>query len=270
MDRLKIGIIAKRLEDERLGEVTYIRETAKQACYDLGALPVGIVPPEDRRAPLRNDNAAEAPTALTEVEQEALLAAMSPCDGFLLQGGYYVDLYEAWVARYCYDHDLPILGICAGHQVMAHALGGKIDKSDPETTHAVGAGYAHPVSVAPDSQLFALTGKTSFLVNSSHKYVVTDPGPLRISAIAPRLIAEPMRQQPEDEDFDFGLPEAPATAPDDNFVIEGLEAPDKRFYVAVQFHPENLYREDPVMLKIFEGFLAACRASREARGGEDE
>lgn len=37
--------------------------------------------------------------------------------------------------------------------------------------------------------------------------------------------------------------------------IDGLELPDKIFYIAFRFHPENLYKSDKYHNKIFEEFI---------------
>nr|HID14900.1 hypothetical protein [Anaerolineae bacterium] len=49
-----------------------------------------------------------------------------------------------------------------------------------------------------------------------------------------------------------------ARAPDG--VIEGLEAPDHPFCVAVQWHPEAMVESQPVMRRLFEGLVEAARA----------
>ena len=61
----------------------------------------------------------------------------SRCDGWLVTGsrhGVYDDL--PWIAptgaflRNAIEADRPVLGICFGHQLLAHALGGRVEKSD--------------------------------------------------------------------------------------------------------------------------------------------
>jgi putative glutamine amidotransferase len=41
-------------------------------------------------------------------------------------------------------------------------------------------------------------------------------------------------------------------------IIEGIELPQKRFVLGVQWHPEELFSSDPAMLKLFKEFVAAC------------
>ena len=65
------------------------------------------------------------------------LPAPDACDGFLITGsafGAYED--HAWIrdteafVRACHAVGTPLVGICFGHQVIATALGGRVEKSD--------------------------------------------------------------------------------------------------------------------------------------------
>ncbi len=64
-------------------------------------------------------------------------AAADECDGWIITGskhGVYDDL--PWIeplkvlVREIYQAKIPLVGICFGHQIMAEALGGKVEKSD--------------------------------------------------------------------------------------------------------------------------------------------
>lgn len=46
---------------------------------------------------------------------------------------------------------------------------------------------------------------------------------------------------------------------EDNGYIDGVESPDKTFYVAFRFHPESLYKTDENHNKIFEEFIKICK-----------
>ena len=41
-------------------------------------------------------------------------------------------------------------------------------------------------------------------------------------------------------------------------VIEGIENPDRRFAVGVQWHPEGMYDSDEVARRLFDAFVAVC------------
>lgn len=62
-------------------------------------------------------------------------AKISACDGYIITGsrhGVYED--HDWIApleqlvRDCFAASIPVIGICFGHQLMAQALGGKVEK----------------------------------------------------------------------------------------------------------------------------------------------
>ena len=44
-------------------------------------------------------------------------------------------------------------------------------------------------------------------------------------------------------------------------VAETLEVPSKRFMLAVQCHPEELYKDQPVWARLFKSFVSACAES---------
>jgi len=62
-------------------------------------------------------------------------SAIDAADGWLITGSKY-GTYEDrdWIAsledfvRQVYDQNIPLVGICFGHQIMAQALGGKVEK----------------------------------------------------------------------------------------------------------------------------------------------
>lgn len=247
-----IGIIAKRRNDPDLGEITYIRETMKQAIFDHGADAVGIIPVSDQRLPIKSGDPYQFNNLWIGSQNEQMRQQLGWCDGFILQGGVFSDKYEGMVAQYCYQNDIPLLGICAGHQVMAQALGGWLKQVDETNSHALKSTERHQLWLNPNSRLGAAGLPRQLAVNSSHTYCVVDPGPLKITAVAPRNSAEELEFNGDFANFD-----------PQKYIIEGLEAPDRRFYVSVQFHPENLYREDEWMDRIFIAFLRACEQAAE-------
>lgn len=104
------------------------------------------------------------------------LPALDAADGFLVTGsrhGVYDDLpwmepLKAFI-RECAAHKKPMVGICFGHQIMAEALGGKVEKS------AKGWGLG-PQSYALHDARARFGGASETRVNAIHQdQVIAQP-----------------------------------------------------------------------------------------------
>jgi len=132
------------------------------------------------------------------------------------------------------ERDLPVFAICRGLQMLNVHHGGSLrqhlgsPKHDPEFEDK--STVAHEVTVDPESHLAEITGCTRMRVNSRHHQAVDRIGEgLRVSA-----------RDTEDD------------------TVEGLEQPNRRFVVAVQWHPEDQVFTEPAQRKLFERFARAC------------
>jgi putative glutamine amidotransferase len=149
------------------------------------------------------------------------------------------DRVELDLARWAARDDLPTLGICRGQQVLNVALGGSLYQdlmyqkaTQLEHSHRHGkgrSGLVHHVRLDPDSRLAQLIDETYVEVNSLHHQAVKQ--------VAPALRV---------------------TGKSDDGVIEALEAPDHRFLISVQWHPEEITDLDWVQ-RLFAGFVDAAR-----------
>jgi putative glutamine amidotransferase len=136
------------------------------------------------------------------------------------------------------ERDLPILAICRGMQMLNVHHGGSLRQHLGSPRHDTEfedkSTIAHEVAVEPESHLAAITGSIRLRVNSRHHQAVDRLGEgLRISA-----------RDPEDD------------------TIEALEQPNRRFLVAVQWHPEDQVFTEPEQRKLFERFAKACGETR--------
>lgn len=153
------------------------------------------------------------------------------------------DRVEIWAAQTAVTQQKPLLAICRGHQVLNVALGGTLWGDIPsQVPGALGHDYddiqprnyaAHMVDILPDSRLAAELGTTQTAVNSLHHQAIRD--------LAPGL-------------------KTVATSPDG--IIEGVEAPGHPYAIGVQWHPEWLVDDNPAMVRLFRGFVAAARNGR--------
>lgn len=127
--------------------------------------------------------------------------------------------------------DLPALCICCGHQELNIAMGGTLDQHIYDRGGVAGHsdGKVHEVAVAPGTRTREILGAARPSVNSWHHQAVRD--------VAKGLVVT-------------------ATSPDG--VVEGLEAPGRRFLVGVQWHPERM-QDDRRQRALFEALVKAAR-----------
>lgn len=225
MKKVVIGIVLKHYKKDSIRLDTVSHDEVKQAIFDNGAIAIGIIPPNIGKNKATNnweDN-------LTQKEKEDFIYQINMCDGIILQGGLFSDVYECVIAKYCYDNNIPILGICAGSQNMVRAVGGKVHNVDNPNLHKSTDEYVHSIKINKDSIFYKIIGKDQIMVNSRHENSAKELGSLTIAAIS------------------------------NDSVIESVEDKNKKFYLAVQFHPESLYKKDENMNNIFKAFIDVCK-----------
>lgn len=148
------------------------------------------------------------------------------------------DEMEIALFHRAYERNLPVLAICRGIQVVNVAAGGSLIQDIPsQVTDAIGHFprgmdmhlLYHGVELEPGSRVHDIFGTTDLRVNSFHHQSV-------------RTVAPGFR----------------AVAHTSDGVIEAIEAPDKRFMVGIQWHPETLTARHPHFLDLFKAFVTAC------------
>lgn len=153
------------------------------------------------------------------------------------------DAFELAAVRAALALDLPVLAVCRGLQVLNVALGGTLHQhiTDGETTVAHHRAL-HPASLTAGS-LVAEAMRTLKPVGWSQHHQAID----RLGR---------------------GLVVTGRAA---DGTIEAVELPERRWVVAVQWHPEDTAAEDPAQQRLFDAFVAACAdrlapAPRQAAG----
>jgi putative glutamine amidotransferase len=151
--------------------------------------------------------------------------------------------------RHCLDRGVPLFAICRGLQEVNVALGGTLhqlvhevegrrDHRSPKSSDVdVNYGPAHDIEIIDGGLLHRLLGERRVRVNSLHAQGV--------DRLAPRARLEALAEDGQVEAF--SVPDAPA------------------FALALQWHPEHRALENPVSMKLFDAFAAACRSRAAAR-----
>lgn len=202
---------------------------------------------------LREAGAVPIVLPLTSNEDE-ISQAMDLVQGVLFTGGHDVspqmygeepiddsvsccdvrDKMEKIVLEISLKQNKSVLGICRGIQFINVALGGTLYQDLPsqygsKVEHHQNPPYdipVHEVYLNPETPLYELLKKERISVNSYHHQAV--------KCLAPSLSIM-------------------ATSSDN--LIEGVYRADKKFFWAVQWHPEYSYKKDDVQRKIFEEFV---------------
>ena len=234
------------VRDNEMRIRTYVSRKYFHAVQLAGGLPI-LLP-----APMLPQAGHEKPDLAGIVERY-----LGMIDGLLLPGGEDVhpryqgedpavaldlvnpfrDEFELSLARSAYEHHkMPVLGICRGCQVIAIALGGKVHQDlggIARVQHSQKAprwAVSHQLKIENDSKLASvLQATTEVFTNSFHHQAIKEiPQGFSCSARA------------------------------GDGVIEAIECDADRFYIGVQWHPEETYSADQFSRNLFSGLIEAA------------
>ena len=230
MSKVIIGIVAKYREGcENSKRVdSCIRNEVKQAVFDNGAIGIGIIFPNDAIQYsadewLKYDN---------QIDKESIIEQIKLCNGIILQGGDANEAFEPFIAKYCYDNDIPCLGICAGQNSVVRGLGGTTYAiNNPEKHYQPNKEYVHNVHIDKTSKFYEIVKKEDIMVNSRHKKSANE------------------------------CPFLDKVGFCEDGYADVVESKNKKFYIGVRFHPESLYKIDNSMNNIFTYFIETCKKS---------
>lgn len=215
-----IGIITRPDYLKSGRNVDIIYSVIRSIIVSLGGIPFALTPPNS------TIYQAEQEKEMRWNDFETLLQL---CNGFVFQGGDHFYEYDLKVVNYAYEHDIPSLGICLGMQLMAYSQGGKVQKRNHSSIrHYSKNPYAHTILLDQNSLLASILGQTRFIVNSRHHDCVSSTN-LTVVGIS------------------------------EDHVIEAIEDKTKKFFIGIQWHPEDMIAYDKITKKLWEFFLLKCK-----------
>ncbi len=144
--------------------------------------------------------------------------------------------FELEITKAALQKNLPVFGICGGHQVLNVALGGTLIQHIPDEVpeclehqqQTPRHQASHTVTISKETFLHRVMGKEELSVNSIHHQAIKKVGAdLIVNAMA------------------------------SDGIIEGIESPTYRFCVGLQWHPE--FEITPEETTLFETFIETAR-----------
>lgn len=229
-----IGVIGRPDMASDDDKVICMWEGTRRAIVKKQGIPFMILPTQD--VEYESIRPKDTPR-LTEEEKDDLKRLVDMCDGLLIPGGYKWYEFDEFIYNYALEKNIPILGICAGMQMMCRIDCNKNNICEDTTVrnntlidhHQRGQKYVHNVNIIEDTLLSKIINKAEIKVNSKHNYHVENIVNLKISAYS------------------------------EDGLIEAVEYDDRDFVVGVQWHPETMLDYDDNANKIFDEFMKRCR-----------
>lgn len=236
-----IGLIGRPDKASDDDKVICIWEGTRRAVVKKGGIPLLLLPNQDIEYEEVRPREVDR---LTEEQIEELKEMVDLCDAILMPGGYKWYEYDKVIYEYALSKDMPILGICAGMQMMA-----RIDNDNSNITayttlpnetkidhHQRGIKYVHTVDIKEDTKLYQMIDQKNIKVNSKHNYHLDIVTNLKVSAYS------------------------------EDGLIEAIEYPNKTFAIGVQWHPETMLEYDNHANKLFDEFIKCASNYKENKG----
>jgi len=146
------------------------------------------------------------------------------------------DDMERYLIRHALYHDLPVLGICRGAQLMNVVLGGSLHQG---IEHFYAEGTGNMRSILPRKRITVFEG--------SDLRRILGVAECRVNAL-------------HDQSIDKLGDGVVVSAMEETGVIQAIENPDRRFFVGVQWHPEYM----PQSRRQMDLFRELLRCARRA------
>lgn len=225
---VKIGIPLRynHLPDGRC--ILYLGERTRRTIQKAGGFVVPIVQPQDVDY---CDTKWNEFMELTDHDKLSIDTYLDMVDGVLFPGGHKVTPFDKYLLERCIERDIPTLGICLGLQLMScYKEDFQVYPNETNINHFQERDddFTHKVSIDKSSLLYKILGKEEIIVNSFHRYHISENPFYDVCAIS-----------------------------EDGF-IEGIEMKDKKFHLGIQWHPEISYEFDSDSKKIIDEFIKIC------------
>lgn len=249
-----IGIVTKPLSEFECPDDVWTEDYVKDEFRDQicigGCIPIGILPTFHSVKYNYKETENELPYNFTDEEKNDFDTVLEKCNGFILQGGLCADYYELYVAEYAVHNNIPIIGICAGFNILARVAGAKISSAKElgieEKIHNVySKDFRHSIKIVNGTTLHKIFNKETMEVNSLHTYFLDNrylnfnKTQIKVNATCSNLIGIDNKECK---------------------TIEAFTIENTKFAMGVKWHPEIM--EEEHKRKLFSFFLNECSDSK--------
>lgn len=249
-----IGIVMKPLSDfecpDDIWIEDYVKDEFRNIVFSAECLAVGVLPPFRKPKYNRDESDNIYRNNLSEDEKDDLNSILEMCDGFILQGGLSGDYYELYIASYAIKHNIPVIGICAGFNILARAAGSSITSGNvlgiTEKFHNVyNKEFRHGINIIHGTVLHEIFDTDSIFVNSLHTQFLdkrnlnNTMSKIEINATVTDILPTGLKCT----------------------TIEAFTIRDVDFAMGVKWHPEIMEEEHKT--KLFNRFLEVCKKKKQ-------
>lgn len=223
-----IGVPLRYEKMESGKAILYMFEFVRRAIQKMGGEVLVLTPVSD--IDFIYTSGKDFPS-LTSEDKIRINFWLDKCNGLFLPGGSKFTEYDRYILEYAIKNKIPVLGVCLSMQMMScYNENVALDEIKTNIIHDQKDNdeYRHKIIIDKDSKLYSILGKTELMVNSYHKYCVTENHIYKTVALS------------------------------EDGIIEAIEYPGETFNIGLQWHPERTIEDDDSK-KIMRSFIEAAK-----------